>query len=359
MKIDSPEFDALADKYSLLKDLKAYIELGTPSFAELPNTGLNDVNPTALTELEIDFKFSLKPADGKCMFLQADNIGWGDGSFIHWIPKTGEPLIGRRLEKAYALNREGASLSELMWPKNRDERIFAKEFGERTKLFSKDVMWAKRLRGNYSDPIWDETQFLGWFSCTVWYSTKKDSEGNPCFGEPARCDVSLDLYESPPTRKTDFGTEESGFDNLHYEANFFEHLDITNKIMTEGQLDHDHDLVTIGGMLYELAHQFYEDVFTQGMKKILDGKQRGGSGQVGNVKVLGAEMCGYHRVTLEAKIAGERTWISLQVRPDSKNMLVIGSGGVLPNLRKLVRSTIAKWPKYKDRFREDGKVSVM
>lgn len=70
--------------------------------------------------------------------------------------------------------------------------------------------------------------------------------------------------------------------------------------MLRGALDKDHDIVSIGGMLYEMCVTFQEEMYFNGMKDVLDnGEFRGASGQFGAVKVLCAEMCGYDRVMLE------------------------------------------------------------
>ncbi len=129
--------------------------------------------------------------------------------------------------------------------------------------------------------------------------------------------------------------------------------------MLRGALDKDHDIVSIGGMLYEMCVTFQEEMYFNGMKDVLDnGEFRGASGQFGAVKVLCAEMCGYDRVMLE----DNSSYVTFQLRPGSKHMYVLGQQGTLPQIRNLVRTVVRMWrekPEQRAAFKPDKKVSVM
>jgi len=129
--------------------------------------------------------------------------------------------------------------------------------------------------------------------------------------------------------------------------------------MMRGVFDKDHDLVSIGGMLYEMCITFQDEVYFNGMKEVLDGgKYHGASGQFGTVKVLCVEMCGYDRVMLE----DNSSFVTFQLRPGSKHMYVLGQQGTLPQIRNLVRTVVRMWhekPELRATFKPDKNVSVI
>jgi len=126
-----------------------------------------------------------------------------------------------------------------------------------------------------------------------------------------------------------------------------------------GVLDKNHDIVSIGGMLYEMCITFQDEVYFNGMKEVLDGgKYRGASGRFGTVKVLCVEMCGYERVRLEDFLS----YVTFQLRPDAKHMYVLEQQGTLPQIRNLVRTVVRMWnqkPELRAAFKSDENVSVM
>jgi hypothetical protein len=158
---------------------------------------------------------------------------------------------------------------------------------------------------------------------------------------------------------TIYGASDQGFEKLEEESSVYSNLSLNTRVMTRGMLDKDHDIVSIGGMLYEMCITFQDEVYFNGMKEVLDGgKYRGASGQFGTVTVLCAEMCGYDRVMLE----DSASYVTFQLRPGSKHMYVLGQQGTLPQIRNLVRTVVRMWrekPELRAAFKPDKNVSVM
>lgn len=131
---------------------------------------------------------------------------------------------------------------------------------------------------------------------------------------------------------------EEGFSKLQTRANVFESIYIDSETLV--MIQNDHYLVLIEGMLNELCRCFQDEVYFNGMKDILRNSKSGGfSGTFNSIKVLAAEVCGYERVVLE----DDNCWISFQLSPNSNTMYIFDSGGVLSQLRSLVKDFIEIW----------------
>ena len=292
-----------------------------------------------------DLTIRVQKADGNLMYCQADNIGLGDYSCIFQMTEDRKDQVARRGECLYAIDAENKIINLVIWPRNDDER---RHKGE---IYAWTVLWGTQ-KGNdwYSDPIWEKVKFLIWLTVEDWHIDAGNNdvpEGR--FGDFLERSVKITIHTKP----------KQGFQKLQEDANVYENLVITSSVLTQGIIEKDSDLTTINGMLYEMAYTFKDLVYFNGMQEILStGEVRGASGQFGPVKVMVAELCGYERIQLE----DSASWISLQLRPESKNMCTLGHCGTLPQIRNLIRTVARLWsekPELRDQFKPDEKVSVM
>ncbi len=298
-----------------------------------------------------DLTIRVEKADGDLMYRRADNVGLGDSSCIFHLKGNRKDQVMRRGEYAFAIDADGEILNQLNFPRNSAERKRSLD-----EIYAWWVLWrSKRLNAHgtgylHSDPVWKETKYIVWVTVEAWYTdTKNDDAPDSRFGEFRDRAVHVTIYGEP----------DQGFEELQTGANVYENLWLDTSIMTRGAIDKDHDIVTIGGMLYELCITFQDEVYFNGMKAVLDGaKFRGASGQFGSVKVLAAEMCGYDRVMLQDAVS----YVTFQLRPDSHHMYVLGLQGTLPQIRDLVRTAVRMWnqrPELRKAFHPDENVSVM
>ncbi|MDA2922042.1 hypothetical protein MYX07_02110, partial [Patescibacteria group bacterium AH-259-L07] len=218
------------------------------------------------------------------------------------------------------------------------------------------VLWkSKELNASgtgylHSDCLCKETKYIVWVTVEAWHTDTKNGDApGSRFGEFRDRSVHVTIYGEP----------DEGFDKLQENANVYQNLWLDTRVMTHGVLDRDHDIVSIGGMLYEMCIMFRDEVYFNGMKGVLDnGEFRGASGQFGTVKVLCAEMCGYDRVMLE----DSASYVTFQLRPGSQHMYVLGQQGTLPQIRNLVRTVVRMWnqkPELRATFKPDKNVSVI
>jgi len=236
------------------------------------------------------------------------------------------------------------------WPRNDEEK--RKTNGE---IYGWSALWAGRStfpNGEpcYTDPIWNKVKYLVWVTVEAWHvDTKNDDAPGGRFGEFRDRSVHITIYGAP----------EQGFEKLQDESSVYSNLLLDSRLMTRGVIKKDHDIVSMGGMLYEMCITFQDEVYFSGMKDVLDnGKFRGASGQFGTVRVLCAEICGYDRVMLE----DSASYVTFQLRPGSKHMYVLGQRGTLPQIRNLVRTVVRMWrekPELRASFKPDKEVSVM
>jgi len=191
-----------------------------------------------------------------------------------------------------------------------------------------------------------------WVTVEAWHTdTRNDDMPGSRFGEFRDRSVHITVYGKP----------DEGFEKLQEQSSVYTNLSLDSQLMMHGVIRKDYDIVSIGGMLYEMCITFQDEVYFNGMKEILDsGKHRGASGQFGTVEVLAAEMCGYDRVMLGDK--DNSSFITFQLRPNSKYMYVLGQRGTLPEIRNLVRTVVRMWkeqPELRTAFKPDKDVSAM
>lgn len=296
-----------------------------------------------------DLTIRVEKADGDLMFRRADNVGLGDSSCIFQFKGNRGDQVMRRGEYLFAIDGKGKIVNRVNWPRNDQERRTTNE------VYGWSALWAGRSTFHngepcYTDPIWANVKHLVWVTVEAWYvDTKNDEVSGGRFGE----------FKDRTIRITIYGAPDQGFEKLQEESSVYSNLSLDSRLMTRGVLDKDYDIVSMGGMLYEMCITFQDEVYFNGMKEVLDGgKYRGASGQFGTVKVLCAEMCGYDRVMLE----DSASYVTFQLRPDSKHMYVLGQHGTLPQIRNLVRTVVRMWrekPELRAAFKPDKNVSVM
>jgi len=296
-----------------------------------------------------DLTIHVEKADGDLMFRRADNVGLGDSSCIFQFKGNRKDQVMRRGEYLFAIDGKGKIVNRVNWPRNDEEK---RKTGE---IYGWSVLWTGRItfannKEGYSNPIWNKVKYLVWVTVEAWHADiKNDDVPGGRFGEFKDRLIHITIYGAP----------DQGFEKLQEESSVYSNLSLDSRLMTCGVIEKDHDIVSIGGMLYEMCITFQDEVYFNGMKDVLDnGDLRGASGQFGTVKVLCAEMCGYDRVMLE----DSASYITFQLRPDSKHMYVLGQQGTLPQIRNLVRTVVRMWrekPELRATFKPDKNVSVM
>lgn len=318
-------------------------------FTFLPAILNDDMEPYGfpLRNTVNDLTIKVEKADGDLMYRRASNSGLDENSYCFNTKGKYKDHVMRCAEHIFAVGVNGEILNRVNFPRNAEER---RRIGE--EVYAWSVLWSSRgTFGNgsvtYSDPIWDKVKFLVWVSVDAWHVDTKNNDDR--FGDFIERIVSVTIYTEP----------EQGFEKLHRESGVYTNLRLDSDVMMRGASKKDYDILTINGMLYEMCKTFEEDVYFAGMKDVLDkGPYRGASGQFGSAKVLCAEMCGYDRVMLEDSAC----YITFQLRPESKNMYVLGQQGTLPQIRNLVKTVVRMWredPNVRAGFCPDKKVSVM
>jgi len=292
-----------------------------------------------------DLTIRVEKADGDLMFRRADNVGLGDSSFIFRLKGDRKDQVMRRGEYLFAIDGEGKIVNRVNWPRNDEKRRTTGEIYGWSALFS-----TKHDDGSYWNPIWDKVKYLVWVTVDVWYSdTKNDDAPGGRFGKFHDRSICMTIYGEP----------EQGFKKLYEGSSVYENLFLDTQLMTRGVVERNYDIISMGGMLYEMCITFQDEVYFNGMKGVLDnGEFRGASGQFGAVKVLCAEMCGYDRVTLEDAVS----YITFQLRPGSKRMYVLGQQGTLPQIRDLVKTVVRMWNESHElyaAFKPDKDISVI
>lgn len=292
-----------------------------------------------------DLTIRVEKADGDLMFRRAYNVGLGDSSFIFQLTGKREGQVGRCGEYLFAIDGQGKIVNRVDWPRNDEEQ---RKTGD---VYGWSALWSGRgeLSGSrYS--IHDKVHYLVWVTVEAWHTdTKNDDVLGGRFGEFRDRSVRIIIYRAPA----------EGFKELQEKSSVYSNLCLDSDTMMRGVMNKNYDIVSMGGMLYEMCITFQDEVYFNGMKEVLDnGSFRGASGQFGPVKVLCAEMCGYDRVVLK----DTKSYVTFQLRPGSKHMYVHGQQGTLPQIRNLVRTVVRMWrenPASRAAFKSDEKVSVL
>lgn len=292
-----------------------------------------------------DLTIRVEKADGNLMYRRADFVGYDSNSCFLPFEGKHKNQVGRQGEHLFAIDAEGKIINRVAYPRTSEERRISGD------VYGWAALWAKsNTAGHYSNPLWKETKYLVWVSIHTWHEDTRSEVSMGCrFGDFVERSVLITIYSAP----------DCGFEKLQDEASFEENLWLDSKILMNAIFENNREIIAIGGRLDELCRMFQDEVYFDGMKNILDeGEVRGASGQLGSVKVLCAEMCGYDRVMLQ----DSSSWISFQLRPGQRMMYVLGMGGTLPQLRNLVRSVAKLWHEkheLRNEFKPDRNVSVI
>ena len=333
MKIGSKKYLLTVVQYPFLKDIL--------SQKMEPYSGDGGLSTTELI-------VEAEKAHGDLMYRRADNTGLGDRSFFMRLNGKRKGQVMRCGEYLFAIGRKGKIINRLNWPRNHEEKT---EGGE---TYGWNVLWSGKDKfpsGDpcFTNPIAKKVKYLVWVTVEAWYAdTKKEDTLNSRFGEFKGFLIKITIYGEP----------DQGFEKLEKESNVYQNLSLDSKTLLQGEINKNSKIITIGGMLCEMCITFQDEVYFNGMKKVMnEGKYRGASGQFGAVKVLCAEMCGYDRITLE----DSRSYITFKLRPGSKNMYVLAEQGTLPQIRNLVRTVVRMWredPESREAFKPDKDVFV-
>jgi len=283
-----------------------------------------------------DLTIKIQKADGDLLFQYADNFGCGDNSFIASTKHRRQNQVMKRAEYLLAIDSKGWIINQVDWPKTSEEKRGA------------PALYAKSIFQKEGTGLYNDIQYLVWVRVEAWHDETQDDELSNRFGKFRERIMTVTIYSKPAC----------GFFELERSSVMMKHLMLTSTVVMEGCIREDREMFIISGRLDELCQFFQEEVFYKGMKKVLDeGNVRGASGQFGPVKVLCAEMLGYDRVMLQ----DDKSWISMQRRPDAESLYVLGMYGTLPQLRNLVKTVIQYWnnqPEARATFKPD-RVSVI
>lgn len=179
-----------------------------------------------------------------------------------------------------------------------------------------------------SDALFESTAYIVWVTVTVLYK-KSGSENWPC-GDFVERSMNITIYRPPS----------EGFSNLENNAKIEDHLWLSNRVLTDAALSGDQRISGIGTRLHELGQVLYETVYSQGMKQTLEeGGWKGHSVSFDEVEVKA--VWGFQRVGVE--LSNSTTYVEFHIHDDSNVMYMGAVQGRLPEVRKLVISTIQAW----------------
>ena len=315
-----------------------------PYLVEILDRPLEPTRNNKGTDID-DINIQFETADCDLMWRTGDNVGLpGSYSFIFQVSGKHKNQVMRRGEYLFAVSKTDKIINMIRWPNNDDEGR------GKPQIYGWEVLWGTKEGDTFYDPLYNHIKCLVWVTIETWHGdTKNDAQPGARFGELIERRVEMTVYQKP----------KGGFANLRENSWIGNHINLDSKVLIRAVLEKNTDIIGIGGRLDELCNLFQTEVYFNGMKTILDnGKARGASGQFGSTKVMCAEMCGYDRVMLQSP----NCWISFQLRPDSKEMYVLGLNGRLPQIRGIVKDVVRLWntdSKMRLGFKPDGDISVM
>lgn len=296
-----------------------------------------------------DLTIRVQKADRDLMYRKANNVGLVDSSLCFFSSGNHKGQVMKQGEYLFAIDGIGRITNRVNW------LISDKKNKPAGDVYSWSVFWSSRSQfpngeWGYSDPIWNSVKYLVWVTVEAYYvDTKNDELTGGRFGEFLYHSISITIYGEP----------DEGFEKLTKNANVYENLFLDNQTVMTGCFEKSLSITRMLGMLDEMCLTFQDEVYFNGMQQMFNkGEYRGASGQFSAVKVLCATLCGYERVTLE----DHSSEVSFQLRPDSKQMYVIGQSGTLPQIRNLVRTVTRLWnqkPELREMFKSNENVSAM
>ena len=267
-----------------------------------------------------DLTIKVERADGNLMYRAPDHVGTNGSKTRYFTvvsgPKSG--LIGKQGEYCYAISHDGEVINSLWQPFHDDKQP----------VYGSDVLWGVRSAGMKSDALFESTAYIVWVTVTVLYK-KSGSENWPC-GDFVERSMSITVYRPPS----------EGFSKLEHNATIEDHLWLSNRVLTDAALSGDQRISGIGTRLHELGQVLYETVYSQGMKQTLEeGGWKGHSASFDEVEVKA--VWGFQRVGVE--LSNSTTYVEFHIHDDSNVMYMGAVQGRLPEVRKLVISTIQAW----------------
>lgn len=295
-----------------------------------------------------DLTIRIQKADRDLMYRKANNVGLVDSSSFFFTSGGHINQVMKQGEYFFAIDSSGKILNCVNWLRKGEEDWPSGE------IYGWAVLWSSRFQfpngeWGYSNPIWGSVKYLAWVTVQTYHvDTKNDELTGGRFGKFLHRSINITIYGEP----------DEGFEKLAKNANVYENLFLDNQTVMTGCFEKSLDITRMLGMLDEICISFQDEVYFNGMKQVLDnGEYRGASGQFGAVKVLCVTMCGYERIMLE----DHSSYVSFQLRPDSRYMYVLGQNGTLPQIRNLVRTVTRMWnqkPESRETFKPNENVSV-
>jgi len=184
-----------------------------------------------------DLTIRVQKADGELLFREADNCGLGDNSCVFSLKGPHKDHIGRRGEYLLAYSASNKLLKLLEWPETRENAI-----GQRP-VYGWHVLWQTQRGDSFSNPLYDQIEYLVWVSVRTWHKDTKADDFNARFGKLVERTMDITIYGKP----------DCGFEKLQRDANPYEHLRLTTRVMTRGAIDNDRMITEISGRLAELC----------------------------------------------------------------------------------------------------------
>jgi hypothetical protein len=209
-------------------------------------------------------------ADPSLMFRHADNV---KGNGRHYIARErGE--VGTRHEVAYLVARNNTILGAQ----------FYTEFDGFQRV--------KDFFNGFSD--YDAVAYILWVTQEEWYEKPTDEaeEKGAYYGEQVSFEMTYTVYFPP---------KDGGFKKLIAEADITKNVELTERTLTRGLIEHDPLYEAASKRLSVFAKKFELKVYTMGLMDTIDSSNaRGMSGNFGGVEVMSWVMCARIMITMEA-----------------------------------------------------------
>lgn len=277
-----------------------------------------------------DLTIRVQKADGDLMWRRANNIGIGDDSSIFNPSGNRRGQVMRRGEYLFAINNSGKIINRVDWPRNIEER---RATGE---IYGQSALWSRRdiiRKGEtcYSNPIWGETEYLVWATVEAWHENSKNPDApNGVFGKFHDRSVYITIYGKPI----------EGFEKLEKESDMFTNLSLDEDTILFGIVEKNENIIRMVGMLDEMCITFQDEVYLNGMQRMLDGKGYWRMlDKQGNVIITCTGPYSSKYITLR----DSASMVKFVQHRGSDRLYLQGQWGTLPQIRNLVRTVVRMW----------------
>lgn len=216
---------------------------------------------------KVTVQILIQRADPSILYHRADNID-GDG---HYICRAGGEN-GTRREYAYIVSKSGEMSKAMTW--ERGDRHFV------IGLFFNAVAC-------------EDTAYLLWVTHEDWYAkpTPEEEEARSLLERHVEWEITYTVYLPP----------KQGFRKLLDEADITKNVELTERMLIVGCMNHEPEYEAVVERLGKLAQEFERRVYNTGLKKIIHAsKMCGMSGNFGGVEVMSWVMCARVMITMEA-----------------------------------------------------------